>query len=213
MSSIIKRRLSWLFFLPPLFVFLGCQKKVSIPEYLKEVSHNPELRREYISGDYKITCTYIPPEVLAISELSNAEGSLSENSILEEKERFSNGVYFNLRIGLTDSSDILKKGIVDRNQYVRRVNALTNDLRKAVFLIAGNGDTIKISNSIFERSYGASPDAVFMVAFPKERLENESAIKFIFDDKFFSIPNLVQFDFNLNYIDKELSSLKLNYEK
>jgi hypothetical protein len=126
------------------------------------------------------------------------------------RDTFSNGSYFILSIGLNDSSDILKNGVKNISEYSQRINQIAFSIGTNTYLLNDKRDTIRSTIQDFQRSYGMSPRATILFAFPRNQLDNSDGIDFIYNDKYFGIEKTVLFKFQTKHILKNTPELSFN---
>jgi hypothetical protein len=179
-------------FPPLLFLALpmACVHKKTGPEYVKEVKSKAEYVQEVSQGGGIVKCQYLPNTYLALMETQSVEGPQNKKAVFEEaRNKFSMSSYFSLTLEMEDGSNVLLKGVRDRGDYASRLNFISSGMDQCFFAIRENGDTVRSNLYEYQRSYGNSPNATMLFAFPRsETVDNgESKLEFHYRDRLLGI--------------------------
>jgi hypothetical protein len=206
MTIFCKRILLGIFSLAFLF---SCKSKVSIEEFTKEISEDEDFVKVYQDSTFKASCTYLPPEYLALSEvrsIKDRNGNVSSEQFNLIKSKYSNATYFLFKLGLSNREDILRFGISSKHDYAVRINDISFNSTRNAYILKPNEDTIKASIADLQRSYGMSPDMSILFAFPIEQVvnSNHKKFRFIYQDRYFGIQKPISFLFDTKALTKKL---------
>lgn len=195
-----------------LFIFIllgtGCgPKKVSMAEFAQQVAADKAYKREQQAGDYYVTTRYLPPQLMALTELykGNTGYTYNKATFEEEVKRFSNGLYFEVTFGLKNGTNIILKNVDDQSAYAARIGAITYKLNDDFYVLTENNEKIKPLQCTFSNTYGNSPEAKVIFVFPKEAIEKSSdKIHFTYNDHCFGIPQQLEFEYETAALNKSL---------
>lgn len=156
-------------------------------------NHNHLQKSQNVNG-VKYTLSYRTPEFLALMQQQNE--NITKSELDSAMQDFSDLVQFRLQIEVPGSGqEFLKYNLTSESDYESRVNYYAFEMQKDIFLKTEKGDSIPCSIYHFERSYGASPSSVFLIAFAgvntNEKMEitvfdreiGKEKIRFVFDPK------------------------------
>jgi hypothetical protein len=198
-----------------IFLLSSCNQKVSVNEYLKEVSSEEEFLKHHNDSTYRISCTYLPSSIMALNELRGTldrEGKISSELFESASKKFSNASYFVLKVGLTNGQNILQAAVRNRQEYSLLMNDLTFNMNRDVYFLTPEKDTIRPSIFDVQRSYGTSPDLSVLFAFPQSQVSGSphKKIDFVYRDRYFGIPEPVVFTFIPEELRKKLPAINFN---
>jgi len=133
-------------------------------------------------GAFQFQLQYKPHEYLAIRALRKTE---IEAAILQAKvSEMEDLQYFTFQLGKQDGSDVLKSNIGQSGDYSKNIEYLSFGLQKDLKLVEER-DTLPCVLHHFERSYGITPAAKIVLAFPAtSTIKNKT---FIYEDSHFGI--------------------------
>ena len=191
----------------------SCSSKLKINDFIDKVNKDEDFVKTQVAGNIQLTVSYKPAEYMALSEMrSKIDGqtAISAKEFKETTDGFRTSAYFLLKIGATDSTDVMKIGITDRVSYANRLNDLTfNSGRHAYFLSSAN-DTIRASIFDLQRSFGYSNDLSILFAFPRRLVDEEQLVRFVYEDAYFGIEKPVSIEFEPKKLTKKLPEIILN---
>ncbi len=133
--------------------------------------------------NYKLSLLYKPVEYMVINENKNEQltAALMEKGIKE----YGNMQYYTLRIESQEGGELLKVGITDESQYAQRLEYFMSAMQDDISLADG-ADTLACILYHFERDYGMSPHAQFVLGFEgttKKRQEQNKDKELIVNDR------------------------------
>jgi len=131
-------------------------------------------------GDFQFQLQYKPYEYLAIRELRKTE--IEAADLQAKVNKMEDLQYFTFQLGKQNGSDILKSNIGASGDYSKNIEYLSFGLQRDLKLVEG-GDTLACVLHHFERSYGITPTAKIVLAFPATT--TPIAKTFIYDDSHF----------------------------
>ncbi len=192
-------------------LLMGCSKRpLTISEFASAVQQDQDFVRQYKDETFYSTCAYYPSEMMALLELRGdlaKSGPAGSEQFEKAKSAFSSAHYFTVTLGLNDSSDVMRYGIADRQYYAVRVQDLTFRAASQFYILTERQDTIKPLIADLQRNYGLSPQATFMVAFPKEQLVAAKQFHVVYHDAHFGIGQPIRFDYATQSLRKELPAI------
>lgn len=141
---------------------------------------NNGLKVEKTIEDFTYALHYKPLEYVALQELK--KDSVSARELKETMERYSGLQYFTFRISTGGTGELLKKKLVNTNDYYARIQYYSFDMQKDLKLIEGI-DTLECMLFHFERTYGVAPYATFVLGFPLTDGKQDKTL--VYDEKIF----------------------------
>jgi len=197
-----KTKISVFIFISLLFVLLGCKKTVKA--FLTEVSTSENYVKTLHDGVVYIKCAYRPPEFLVLRELENDSNSTIKQKPFEDAlKSYEHGVYFEVRIGMEDGSNIVRKDIRNQDEFKLRVNYLNYGLLRDFFIIKENGDKVYPISYNYYNLNGISNTADFIFVFSRAQLVDAKKIDLYYTDHTFNIQREIHFSYPIELINKK----------
>lgn len=166
----------------------GGKIRYSLPEFVQwfENDENEMIQTKTI-GAIQFIAFYTPVKYKAAKELQvNHTDSVSYKLKLKEAGDME---YFTFRIKcLTDNTELLKFGITNEGEYYQRLEYFSFKMQDDFKMVEGS-DTLSCSLFHYERVYGLSPHATFLIGFPKRKGLKD--ISLIYNDKVFNKGNII----------------------
>jgi hypothetical protein len=184
-----------------------------VNDFIDEVNKDEDFVKTTTIGNIQVTVGYKPAEYMALSEMrSKIEGqtSISAKEFNETVNGFRQSAYFLLKIGATDSSDVMKIGITDRVSYANRLNDLTFNSGNHAYFLTNENDTIRASIFDLQRSFGYSNDLSILFAFPRRLVDEEKLVRFVYEDVYFGNEKPIFIEFEPKKLTKKLPEIILN---
>jgi len=179
--------------------FSACkQHALNGNEYVAFVENekNDMVRTKQVE-DLNFRVQYCPAEYLLLKELKTDRISAAE---LAQRKKDNEGMhFFRLRIRTNDGLDVLKYKASEADAYAR-TQYLSYDFEQDIALVSGS-DTIFPAVFHFERTYGVTPFADFMLGF-EANVKAGSDFQLLIDDKVFDT-GVLKFTYN----DKDIQNL------
>lgn len=189
-----------LFFLISCCLLFSCTKeKLDADEYIAYVENesNSFVHQKQI-GDLVFQLQYCPTEYLVVKELNTQK---IPQAFIDKKIKENNGLlFFKLRIKTGSGADVLHYNIASDEDYYHRIDYLSYGFEEDVALI-NDKDTIFPGTFLFERTYGISPNADFVLMFDS-KIKKDESFQIIIDDKVFN-NGLLKF----SYSEKDLAGI------
>ncbi|MFM9841172.1 MAG: hypothetical protein ACKVOQ_23110 [Cyclobacteriaceae bacterium] len=164
---------------------VGCKpKSFSSEKELVAYIQNEEngLKKTNEVGDYKVTVTYRPTDLLIKQEVG--ENSTQE-AITKARKKYQNYYYFILSLSRSG------KEALDQSQgfgqYSEMVQKLSFRVPEFVNMTTSASDTISVADFILNRTYGLGSSTDILVVFNKEKAKEQTWVQF----------NLNEFGMNL----------------
>jgi hypothetical protein len=189
------------------FSFLG----IKLPFYSSRSSLQPYEYVSYVDqkdnglhankqlDELTFEVTYKPTDYLVVKELRQKEIVPADFETL--RQDYKDMHYFLLSIKNTSGeTDVLKYKISTQDAYSERLKYFAFGMERDLKLVEGT-DTIPCSMVLYERNYGISGQANFMIAFPvtdTSVVNNNKTI--LFDDKIFGM-GMLKFNVSKESID------------
>lgn len=174
----------WILFLS-VALAIGCKPKTFSTEkeliaYLQEEGNG--LKKTNEVGDYKITVTYRPTDLLVLQEVGEKP---TDEAIEKAKSKYQNYYYFILSLSKSG------KEALDQSQgfgqYSEMVQKLSFRVPEFVNMTTSANDTIPVADFILNRTYGLGNSTDILVVFNKEKAKGQEWVQF----------NLNEFGMNL----------------
>lgn len=151
---------------------VACQVgEVSPAKYVNWIrSENNGLLVKKELGDLTYSIQYKPLTYLALLEHGPEE--ITKTNITELAKSYEGLEYYTLQIkGPDHVNDLLSANLPSPNDYAQRLEYLSFDFQKDIFLARGK-DTLRCQLFHFERNYGAMPKLDFMLGFEPDSKNN-----------------------------------------
>lgn len=158
-------------------------------------------------GEYMISSNYLPAEYMALSEVRaslNDKSKVSKEQFKEKEAQFKNSLYFRVKISRVDKKDILQELSQEAQRYSQLLNHLTFNMAEAFYLRWSDKDSVRCLHYSYQRSYGLSPDASFIVAFPRPGDASDISLKCF--PRVLGITKSVEFPYSSKIINEKYSS-------
>jgi hypothetical protein len=178
---------------PNRFSFLGLNLPFSSSgsslepyEYVSYVDQeNNGLHSSKQLDDLSFEVTYKPTDYLVVKELKQKEIQSGDYEAL--RQEYKDMHYFLLSIKNTSSeTDVLKYKISTQAAYSERLKYFAFGMEQDLRLVEG-ADTIPCSMVLYERNYGISQQANFMIAFPVTDTSIVQDKTILFEDQIFGM--------------------------
>lgn len=147
-----------------ILLICSCNKlvdKKDLSTYLNDPDNG--LKKEVQSGDYKMSLTYRPTELIIDQNLADEEDLKKRE---EKKKQYEAYYYFILNMSLGDK-DLLYKGSESKEQFSVALNKLNFGLSDYVYAMTDTKDTIYLSDYYVPNLYGMGGSTQVMLAFPR----------------------------------------------
>lgn len=156
-------------------------EKLSPREYISWVDDKDNgLKVEKMIGEFTYMFQYKPTDYVVIMDIK--KDSIGKSELQKKTEEYNGLQYFNFRMSTESGGELLKKNVVDENDYNSRIQYFSFDMQKDIKLI-DTKDTLDCVLFHFERVYGLAPYATFLLGFPFT--ENNGNKTLAYDDKIF----------------------------
>jgi hypothetical protein len=189
MSDIKAQLNKGLIFFCGLFFLFSCKEKYLEPmEYIGYIENEKNgliVSKEV--GEYIFSAHYAPVEYCALKKLK--EEHISSADLEKEKMEMDGLQYFNFRVELKNSGDILKSVSGSQQDYNHLVQHLSFGMQNDMALVE-NADTFPCRLFHFERTYGVAPYYTFVMAFDAGGNEKHSTSTLVYFDKIFGVGTL-----------------------
>jgi hypothetical protein len=146
------------------FVIISCSNKAdkqSLLAYLNDPENG--LKQETTAGDYKISLTYRPTDLII-----EQEGVTDPKKIAEKKKEYSKYHYFILNMSLGGDKDVLYKGSGSQQQFSASLNRLNFGLSEFIYARRDEKDTLYLADYYVPNLYGMGGSTQILLAFPNE---------------------------------------------
>ncbi len=149
------------------FLFLvSCTKQSLTPrEYADWIVNgdNGLLAKNEI-GKYEFSALYKPIEYIVLMQTKN--DLITKETIAEESKNFEGMQYYTFQIVSKDGKELMASNIQSEQQYYGRLEYFMSSMQDDISLVQGN-DTLPCLLFHFERNYGMTPSANFVLGFDK----------------------------------------------
>lgn len=182
---------------------LNVPSEMSPAEYIQWKKNESKINRVKTVNDIEFHLAFNPKEHMALKELGpNASAKEIRKAISSYEELY----YFTLRIKAPNNQEeLLKYQLNTRNEYTQRVNYLSFDIQKDVWIVVDNTDTIPCGISHFERAYNVTNFSDILLGFDKVQLNklnpNWKEITVIYNDKLFN-KGIQKFNFDKSLLEE-----------
>jgi|GEM_PF-1538590 len=172
-------RLFFLWVCCSLCMLTGCSRQLDVPEYIGFVQDNGLFNKSKQIGQFVLKTTWYPADYLALSELKNTPpDQLTGEMVSNQSEMFEDAVYIRFTISREDGENVMKYGVTTREMYVSRQMYMENHMNDHLTMLCGRKEYRPLLVTL-QRSYGMSPDVVFMVVFPRPQPEEGAGNRLI----------------------------------
>jgi hypothetical protein len=156
----------------PVVCFLSCNKPVDKQTLISYVN-DPDngLKKEIQSGDYKISLTYKPTDLLVEQEIGN-DTALTTETIEAKRKQFDAYHYFVLTMSAGEK-DMLYSGAGGTN-YSEMVTKINFRLREYIYAIQDKKDTLVLADYYIPNLYGMGGKTQILLAFEKAKEEEQA---------------------------------------
>ena len=171
-------------------------------EYIRWIAgHKDDLCITKDIGNFKIKVEYIPVDLKILQDCKGV--GLTKEKYDSMRRKLDGMQYYIIRLSLKDKNfDLLQYQLKDESDYALRVKYLSFDIQQDLKL-EEEGLSSPCLLSLFERTYGLSPEVTIDAAFAnthkncsktfvwEDNMFNNGTINITFDKKLFNrIPNL-----------------------
>jgi hypothetical protein len=166
-------------------LLIGCKPNTFSTEkelvaYLQDEENG--LKKTNEVGDYKVTVTYRPTDLLVKQEVGEKP---TQEAIAKANKKYQNYYYFILSLSKSG------KEALDQSQgfgqYSEMVQKLSFRVPEFVNMTTSASDTIPVADFILNRTYGLGSSTDILVVFNKEKAKGQTWVQF----------NLNEFGMNL----------------
>jgi hypothetical protein len=166
-------------------LLIGCKPNTFSTEkelvaYLQDEENG--LKKTNEVGDYKVTVTYRPTDLLVKQEVGDKP---TQEAIAKANKKYQNYYYFILSLSKSG------KEALDQSQgfgqYSEMVQKLSFRVPEFVNMTTSASDTIPVADFILNRTYGLGSSTDILVVFNKEKAKGQTWVQF----------NLNEFGMNL----------------
>jgi len=189
-----------------MFFICSCGKdKLDGKEYIGYIENekSPFTNSKEVDG-LVFQLQYCPEEYMVLKQLKQYD---VPQALIDRKKKEDAGlVFFKLRIKTAEGSDVLNYGISSQDDFYHRIDYLSYGFEENIAMVSGT-DTIYPGIFQFERTYGISPNADFIMAFDA-KLEKDKEFQVLIDDMVFS-SGLLKFTYSETDI-RNIPQLKTN---
>jgi hypothetical protein len=156
-------------------------KKLTPREYISWMDDKKNgLKVEKMIGEFTYMFQYKPAEYVAIMDIK--KDNIKKPELDKKMEEYNAFQYYNFRISTEAGGELLKKNVVNENDYYGRIQYFSFDMQKDIKLI-DNKDTLDCVLFHFERVFGLAPYATFLLGFPLKEKDCDKTL--YYDDKIF----------------------------
>jgi hypothetical protein len=172
-------------------------------------------REQYVriweGGDHKVVCQYVPADLLVIRHLRIGEGGATVSSVEfeKQKEQYSHGLYFRVSFSLQSGGNIETWGMKDDPAYQQRLHRLENEMKNAFLTREENGREHAPLSCEYQRSFGMSPEATFLVAFALPAEDSET-VELEYHDTEFGIRSALRFEYKMKDLRAALPEIRFS---
>jgi hypothetical protein len=164
---------------------IGC-KPQSFPSEKELIAYIQDeengLKKTNDAGDYKVTVTYRPTDLLIMQEVGEKP---TKEAVAKARKKYQNYFYFILSLSKSG------KEALDQSQgfgqYSEMVQKLSFRVPEFVNMTTSASDTIPVADFILNRTYGLGSSTDILVVFNKEKTKDQPWTQF----------NLNEFGMNL----------------
>jgi hypothetical protein len=184
----------------------GCKNKLDkngLAAYIQDSDNG--LRQDREIGDFKITLTYKPTDLL----IEQDDPKVNNDPALREKKRkqYDQYNYFILNMSLGDK-DLLYKGSSSKEQFSTSLNRLNFELADYIYATSNQKDTLSLADYYVPNLYGMGGITQILLVFPKQRNQTPGNIEVTIKEMGFGI-GTQKFQFKQDDLEK-VSGLKIS---
>lgn len=183
------------------FGIWGCQAGKSPIEYMKSAETSEVLNKHSGGAQMQVSAHYRSSAYLAFRELLKQGvhmDSLNKKDKMfkNEREKFSRGIYFEVRISGKSGTNVLLSGISDQKEYATRVDYLNNSIYRDFYILTDDYKKVRSSGHGFQNSFGAGNSCDLSLVFPVRAEDLNGDVELIYEDRIFGlIPQKRSFSF------------------
>ena len=155
------------------------------------------LTHKVSQGTTEARLTYRPSDFFLIQETKEASSREESDRI---KQKYRDLDYFLLDLSVNDQSALYTSGS-SYSRFSTNLNTLSYKLNDFAYIITSGGETIKVLDSIFPRTYGMSPSVQILFAFKNTGYAKSDWIEFHLDEFGLNTGNL-RFRFDMEDINE-----------
>ncbi|MDB5258014.1 MAG: hypothetical protein JWM14_2709 [Chitinophagaceae bacterium] len=164
--------------------------------YIDQEDNGLHVNKQFEELHFEVT--YKPTDYLVVKELKQKEILPADYATV--RQDYKDMHYFLLSIKNTSSeTDVLKYKISTQAAYSERLKYFAFGMERDLRLVEGT-DTIPCSMVLYERNYGISRQANFMIAFPVTDTSAVHDKTILFEDKIFGM-GMLKFNVSKESID------------
>jgi hypothetical protein len=170
-----------LFFLA-VFLSSGCAQEKLKEDELKKYLMNPEhgTVKESDDGTVKTKVIYRPSDLLVVQQLKGVVG-ISKDSLKNIKKNFDGFLYFILSLS-SNNGEVILNDMADEQLYAKRINHFSFEMKKHVYLITSEKDTIPAADFNYPRMFGSTKSTSMLFSFNNENIRKSTFIDFCYYD-------------------------------
>ncbi len=128
----------------------------------------------------KFEMTYKPTTVLALRECC-AKGEFNPDAYTASQSLIEQYMYFSFSLSAQDS-EIEAFAVNGKSEFGKRIADLSFGLGQHMIAVSATNDTIMLSDFSYSRTYGATKNTSFLLAFDRKSLEPGKSFRIIFQD-------------------------------
>ncbi len=191
-----------------LLVLAGCGRPLDIPAYIALVQEDDHFNKTARVGQFVLKATWYPADYLALSELKDTPADqLTGEMVGNQAALFEDAIYVRFMISREDGEHVMKYGVASREMYVSRQMYMENHMND--HLTMRYGQVFRPLLVTLQRSYGMSPDVVFMVVFPRPQSgAAEKKLTITYDDPYYGLGS-VHFEYDAADLVQYKSRLRI----
>lgn len=145
-------------------VLAGCKGKVDKQELITYLNNSDNgLKQEVKAGDYKLSLTYRPTDLIV-----EQEGEKDPERIEEKKKEYAKYHYFILNMSRGGDKDVLYKGSGSQQQFSTSLNRLNFGLSEFIYARRDRKDTLYLADYYVPNLYGMGGSTQILLAFLNE---------------------------------------------
>src|SRR4051812_11834521 len=101
-----------------IFLIGACKKELPVKDFFKNVAGDKDYKKEVKMGDFELTSTYRPSELICLAEVSNGKENFryNESSFKNELRKYENACYMDLSIHLQNGENVMVEGVGNQEQ-------------------------------------------------------------------------------------------------
>ena len=147
---------------------------VSEDELIRYVNTNPNLRKSVSAGDYNITATFQPTDLLVAREL-RARGTHDVARVKQARKKYNSNLYFLISLsGL--QGEVLSASLIG-DEYSQLLSTFSFRMSEFVYITTPDGDTVYVADYMYQRTFGKSNSTDLLFVFDKNKISKRREIQ------------------------------------